>query len=143
MSKVLKTAHDVICMISRTDYDKLSQEEKDEINPFYDAFQDAVIESRMISTNNNTTIEVLLHNVYVQESDKLLWCGLHDLITPPGVAYIEFHNLDSDGNTINIEKYLIDSIVVSVVKSNVNHTPQTIKITGCVSANVDLIASSK
>jgi len=144
MCKEMKVPCGMLCLMSRTDYDNLSEEKKNEIKPYYDAFQDSVMEARLISTEESTTVEIMLQNSYVEEAGMLLWSGIHDLISPGNIAYIEFHNFDQQGNTINIEKYIIDSIVMSVFKEGAIETEiglantnyQTIKITGCVSSEV-------
>jgi hypothetical protein len=133
-----KNANGVLCLMSRTDYDKLSEQKKEEIKPYYDAFQDALIDSRMITSEDGSTIEILLHNVLVEGTGMMLWHGVHDLVSPGNEAYVEFHNFDDKGNTINIEKYVIDTIVLSVVKGPA--VMQTIKLTGCISGELTMLA---
>lgn len=124
--------------MSRVDYDRLSDVQKEEIVPFYDAFQDAFQSIRLISSANGTSIEICALNVLVKEVNKLLWYGMHDLVSPGNIAYIELHNFDENGNTIDIEKYIIDSVVMSIVKHNNASGAQTIQITGCIDKEITI-----
>jgi hypothetical protein len=124
--------------MSRTDYDRISEERKVEIVPFYDAFQDCVQSVRLISEANQTTIEIMVVNALVEEVNKLLWYGIHDLVSPGNVSYIEIHNFDNDGNTIDIEKYIVDSVVMSIVKHSNNSGVQSIQITGAISKEITI-----
>lgn len=132
---VNKIAAGSLVLMSRTDYDQLTDERKEEIKPFYDAVQDSVINTRLITEDGGTTIEILMCNTYVEEAGKLLWNGIHDLISPGPMCYIEIHNFDIEGNTIAIDKYLVDALIISVVKDG-SDNPQTIKITGSISAEL-------
>jgi len=130
MTAATTAATNMLCLMSRTDYDKLNDEMKANIEPFYDAFQECVKSVRFISDGNQTTIEILAVNSLVEEINKLLWYGIHDLVSPGNIAYVEIHNFDSNGNTIDIEKYLIDSVVMSIVKHSDITEAQTIQING-------------
>ena len=77
-------------------------------------------------------------NIFVEDVNKLLWYGIHDLVSPGNIAYVELHNFDEDGNTIDIEKYVIDSVVMSIVKHSKDPQLQTIKITGAVSNEITI-----
>lgn len=133
----MKAAESMLCLLSRTDYDKISDEKKATIMPFYDAFQKAPKSIRMISQGDQTKLEIMLQNIFVEESNKLLWHGLHDLVSPGEIAYLEIHNFDEDGNTIDIEKYVIDGIIMSIVKDD-KMDVQTIQITGCISNEITI-----
>jgi len=134
-------ATNVLCLMSRTDYDKISDEKREDIQPFYDSFQDAVKSIRMISENDQTTIEIMVENVLVSEINKLLWYGIHDLVSPGNISYIEVHNFDYYGNTIDIEKYLVEDIVMSVVKHSEDCSNQSIQITGVISKEITIADS--
>ena len=134
----MMVARDMLCLMSRTDYDNISEERKINIQPFYDAFQDSVESVRLISAGTQTTIEILALNIFVEDVNKLLWYGIHDLVSPGNIAYVELHNFDEDGNTIDIEKYVIDSVVMSIVKHSKDPQLQTIKITGAVSNEITI-----
>lgn len=129
-------AFGMLCLMSRMDYDKISDSRKQEILPYYDAFQNAVDNLRLISTKEGTTIEIMVRNTLVEETNKLLWYGVHDLISPNNIAYIEIHNFNMDGNTIDIEKYLVGSIVISIVKDHSIPGCQMIKITGSIDSEI-------
>jgi hypothetical protein len=135
MKTEMKIAAGTMCLMSRTDYDNIGEQKQQEIKPFYDAFQDSVTSTRLISTSEGTTIEIMVRNTLVEDVQKLLWYGIHDLISPGNIAYIEIHNFDLDGNTIDIEKYIIDSIVMSIVK---NGKPQAIQITGAITNEITI-----
>jgi hypothetical protein len=132
----MKIAANALCLMSRMDYDKIGERRKEEIKPFYDAFQDSVQSVRLVSGGGCTTIEILAANTLVEDVNKLLWYGIHDLVSPGNVAYVEIHNFDQDGNTIDIEKYIMDSIVMSVVKNE--NDPQTIKIAGAIAKEITI-----
>jgi len=123
-------ATNMLCLMSGTDYDQISENKKVDIQPFYDAFQECVKSVRFISEGSQTTVEILAVNGLVEEVNKLLWYGIHDLVSRGSVSYLEVHNFDEDGNTIDIEKYLIDSVMMSIVKHSDDLEPQTIQITG-------------
>lgn len=131
-------ATNMLCLMSRIDYDKISEDKKVNIQPFYDAFQDCVRSVRLISESNQTTIEILAVNALVEEVNKLLWYGIHDLVSPGNVAYIELHNFDDSGNTIDIEKYVIGSVVMSIVKHSDDTNAQTIKINGVIDKEITI-----
>ena len=136
---ILRPATHVLCLMSRIDYESLSEDRKEEIKPFYDAFQDSFQSARLISGDNGgTSIEILVLNSLVPEANKLLWYGIHDLVSPGNYAYIEIHNFDANNNTIDIEKYLIDSIIITTVKHSDSVGPQTIKITGGISKEITI-----
>lgn len=131
-------ATDMLCLISRTDYDKISEQRRVELQPFYDAFQEAATSVRLISNSDQTTIEIMVANVLVEEVNKLLWYGIHDLVSPGNIAYVEIHNFDEVGNVIDVEKLLVDSIVMSVVKHNNSKEAQSIQITGIVAKEITI-----
>lgn len=126
----------MLCLMSRTDYDKIDEEKRNEIQPFYDAFQSCVKSVRLISDGDQTTVEIMAVNGLVEESHKLLWHGIHDLISPGNVSYIEIYNFDENGNTLDVEKYVIDSVVMSIVKHSDADEPQTIKINGVIGREI-------
>jgi len=137
----MKVARSALCLMSRTDYDKISEQRRVEIEPFYDAFQKAVRSVRLISSGDHTTIEIMALNVLVEEINKLLWYGIHDLVSPGNIAYIEIHNFDEEGNTIDIEKYLVDSVVMSIVKNQDTKGAQSIQITGAIASEITIADS--
>ena len=128
-----------LCLMSRTDVVNLSSERANEIEPYYDAFQDAVIDIKMVSKPNGTSIELILENLFVEETGKLLWSGIHDLVSPGAMSYIEIHNFDEDGNTIDIEKYVIDNIVIEIQKS----TGQLINIIGRIAQELEFVPENE
>lgn len=134
-------ARNMLCLMSRTDYHQISDDKKVNIQPFYDAFQDCVKSVRLISEGAQTTVEILAVNALVEEVNKLLWYGIHDLVSPGNVAYLEVHNFDDKGNTIDIEKYIIDSIVMSIVKHSNDSEVQTIQITGGIQKEITIADS--
>jgi hypothetical protein len=129
-------AFSMLCLMSRIDYDKISEDRKAEILPYYDAFQDAVNNLRLVSTSEGTTIEIMVRNSLVEETNKLLWYGIHDLVSPGNISYIEIHNFDEKGNTIDIEKYLVDGIVMSIIKDKAIPGCQMIKIIGSIDSEI-------
>jgi len=133
-----KIATNMLCLMSRTDYDQISSDKQESIRPFYDAFQDYVMSTRLVSNGNQTTIEIMAANGMVPELNKLLWYGIHDLVSPGNIAYIEIHNFNEEGNTIDIEKYIIDSVVMSIVKHPNGTEPQTIQITGGIMKEITI-----
>jgi len=134
----MKTAVGMLCLMSRVDHDQLSEEKRVNIIPFYDAFQDSVTSVRLISDEDGTKIEIMAQNVLVEEVNKLLWYGIHDLVSPGNVSYIELHNFDAEGNTIDIEKYIVDSILMSIVKHQDCTGPQSIQITGAIREEITI-----
>jgi len=136
-------ATNMICLMSRTDYNNLSVSKQEEIRPYYDAFQDAVKSIRFISGGEQTTMEIMVENILVEEANKLLWYGVHDLVSPGDITFIEIHNFDRCGNTIDIEKYIIDGVVMSIVKHAESAESQSIQITGTISKEITIADAVK
>ena len=134
----MTVATNMLCLISRTDYDHISEQRRVELQPFYDAFQDAATSARLISNGNQTTIEIMVANILVEEVNKLLWYGIHDLVSPGNIAYVELHNFDEKGNILDIEKLVIEDIVMSIVKHSDVKAPQSIQITGVVATELTI-----
>lgn len=136
----LKYSVGCTCLVSRIDYNQLPEESKREIEPYYDALQDAVDKINLVSKPNGTSIELNIFNLFVEESGKNLWYGIHDLISPNATCYVEIHNFDINGNTLDVEKYIVDEVVLNITKDCQHDNIQIIHLVGRISEEIKIDA---
>ena len=138
----MKVATNALCLMSRTDYNNIGEQRRKEIEPYHDAFQKSTKSIRMVTSKDVTTIEIRIVNSLIEETGELMWHGIHELVSPGSVSYIEIHNFDQDGNTIDIEKYVIENITISTVKNDDSNSSQLIEVTGTITKELTVVDKS-
>ena len=91
----------------------MSPENKTKYEIINQTFQNAVSEVTIKSHKDRTCVKIECVNVEVPTSNKLLWTALHYLIGSTSI--MEIHSFDKQGNTIDIEKYVLEGITMEIV----------------------------
>ena len=130
------TSFNFLCLLFRRDFDQLAPENKESFEIINQTFQSAVLNVAIKSQKTRSTVKIECANIEVPTSDKLLWTAMHYLIGADSSAVMEIHNFNKQGNTIDVEKYILTDIKMKIVRSYSTNGVQIITIKGTINSEI-------